>query len=71
MTENMLDAEALGNWIASKTGTSGLRIEIDGRPSGGFSAETILLTAESSSHGTQRFVARLETPEPVNNFKNN
>lgn len=65
MTENMLDAEALGNWIASKTGTSGLRIEIDGRPSGGFSAETILLTAASSSHGTQRFVARLETPEPA------
>jgi aminoglycoside phosphotransferase (APT) family kinase protein len=65
MTESVLDTEALGNWIASRTGTSDLRIEIDGRPSGGFSAETILLTAESSSNGKQRFVVRLETPEPA------
>lgn len=65
MTETALDTEALGNWIASRTGTSELHIEIDGRPSGGFSAETILLTAESSSNGKQRFVVRLETPEPA------
>ncbi len=65
MAETVLDTEALGSWIASKTGTSGLHIEIDGRPSGGFSAETILLTAESSSFGKQRFVVRLETPEPA------
>jgi len=65
MTETVLDTEALGSWIASKTGISGLHIEIDGRPSGGFSAETILLTAESSSLGKQRFVVRLETPEPA------
>lgn len=65
MTETVLDTEALGSWIASRTGTSDLRIEIDGRPSGGFSAETILLTAESSSNGKQRFVVRLETPEPA------
>ena len=65
MTETALDTEALGNWIASRTGTSDLRIDIDGRPSGGFSAETILLTAESSSNGKQRFVVRLETPEPA------
>jgi aminoglycoside phosphotransferase (APT) family kinase protein len=65
MTEAMLDTEALGNWIASKTGASELHIEIDGRPSGGFSAETILLTANSSSNDKQRFVVRLETPEPA------
>jgi len=65
MTETALDTEALGNWIASRTGTSDLRIDIDGRPSGGFSAETILLTAESTSNGKQRYVMRLETPEPA------
>ncbi len=65
MAETVLDTEALGSWIGSKTGTSGLHIEIDGRPSGGFSAETILLTAESSSFGKQRYVVRLETPEPA------
>ncbi len=65
MTEELLDTEALGSWIASKTGSADLLIEVDGRPSGGFSAETILLTAVSPSRGTQRFVARLETPEPA------
>ena len=65
MTAESLDTKALGRWIASQLNEDELSVEIDGRPSGGFSAETILLTAHSAQGGTQRFVVRLETPEPA------
>ncbi len=65
MTEATLNTEALGDWIAARTGASGLVVDVVGRPSGGFSAETILLTANSPNLGEQRFVVRLETPEPA------
>jgi len=65
MTEESLDTKALGQWIASKLNEEELSVEIDGRPSGGFSAETILLTTHSANNGAQRFVVRLETPEPA------
>jgi aminoglycoside phosphotransferase (APT) family kinase protein len=65
MTDASLDTESLGRWIASRIGAAELNVEIDGRPSGGFSAETILLTAKSPDLGSQRFVVRLETPEPA------
>jgi len=65
MTDASLDTESLGRWIADRIGAGEVHVEIDGRPSGGFSAETILLTAKSPDFSTQRFVVRLETPEPA------
>lgn len=65
MAEETLDTAALATWIASRVGDSDLEIEVDGRPSGGFSAETILVTARSAQSGSKRYVLRLETPEPA------
>jgi aminoglycoside phosphotransferase (APT) family kinase protein len=65
MTDETLDTAALGRWIGNRLDQADLSIEVDGRPSGGFSAETLLLTATSASSDSQRFVVRLETPEPA------
>ena len=65
MTDATLDTTALAQWIGAALGDAELTIEVDGRPSGGFSAETILLTGHSPLNGVQRFVVRLETPEPA------
>jgi aminoglycoside phosphotransferase (APT) family kinase protein len=65
MTDETLDTAALGRWIGNRLDQADLSIEVDGRPSGGFSAETLLLTATSPSSDSQRFVVRLETPEPA------
>ena len=65
MTEEVLDTEALGKWIGDRIGSSSTTVEIDGRPSGGFSAETLLLTAGTAEGAHRRFVVRLETPEPA------
>ncbi len=65
MTDDALDTAALAAWIGEKFGDSALSLTIDGRPSGGFSAETILMTAHLSSGQERRLVARLETPEPA------
>lgn len=65
MTDATLDTTALAQWIGAALGDAELTIEVDGRPSGGFSAETILLTGQSPLNGVQRFVVRLETPEPA------
>lgn len=65
MSDDTIDTEALAAWISSRVGDSDLTVQIDGRPSGGFSAETLLLSANSPSSGRQRYVVRLETPEPA------
>lgn len=66
--QDPFDAGALGAWLAEALGASTARIAIDGRPDGGFSAETMFLTADVGSGDTtmtRRFVLRRETPEPA------
>ena len=63
--DESIDTVALGAWIAERIDSDPLTIEIDGRPSGGFSAETILLSGRTPDRQRHRFVLRLETPEPA------
>lgn len=65
MTENTFDSAALAQWLGPKLGHHDLEVSLDGRPSGGFSAETLLLTAHRPGAKDRRLVARLETPEPA------
>ena len=65
MMDESLDTAALGKWIADRIGSDPLSITIDGRPSGGFSAETLLISGRNAEDPPQRFVVRLETPEPA------
>jgi aminoglycoside phosphotransferase (APT) family kinase protein len=65
MTEETFDSAALARWLGQKLGAEGLTVSLDGRPSGGFSAETLLLTAHQPGARNRRLVARLETPEPA------
>lgn len=64
MTDEVFDTEVLGKWIGDRIGSRSTTVEIDGRPSGGFSAETLLVTARDAENARSRFVVRLETPEP-------
>ena len=63
--DESINTAALGNWIAEKTGSEPLTVTIDGRPSGGFSAETLLASGSTAAGSRHRFVIRLETPEPA------
>ncbi|MTA43023.1 MAG: hypothetical protein F2567_08310, partial [Actinobacteria bacterium] len=65
MTNEVLNTEALAKWIGERMGSPSITVEIDGRPSGGFSAETLLVTARDADNTPFRFVVRLETPEPA------
>lgn len=62
------DAAALGRWLADAVGADGVEVRLEGRPAGGFSAETLLLEADVTIDGVgshRRFVLRKETPEPA------
>lgn len=65
MTDDAIDTVALGRWLGNALDAQALDVEIDGRPSGGFSAETHLVTARGSDGARRRFVVRVETPEPA------
>ncbi|MSX34685.1 MAG: phosphotransferase [Actinobacteria bacterium] len=65
MTNEVLNTEALAKWIGERMGSPSITVEIGGRPSGGFSAETLLVTARDAANTPFRFVVRLETPEPA------
>ena len=54
---------ALSEWLAPRLGTEKLTITDVGKPSSGFSAETVLFTA-STPEGDRRLVLRKETPDP-------
>lgn len=62
------DADALGRWLAAAVGADQVEVRLEGRPAGGFSAETLLLDADVTTDGAtarRRFVLRKETPEPA------
>jgi aminoglycoside phosphotransferase (APT) family kinase protein len=66
--EEPFDLDALGEWLRPRLGVDAATVRVHGRPSGGFSAETILIDADLESDGatrTARFVIRMETPEPA------
>lgn len=65
MTERPLSFDALGGWLAPRLGAQHVDVTIDGAPSSGFSAETVLLTARAADTGEHRLVLRRETPDPA------
>jgi aminoglycoside phosphotransferase (APT) family kinase protein len=66
--EAPFDVVALADWLCLRLGADGATIAVEGRPAGGFSAETIMVNAQverDSITTTERFVVRMETPEPA------
>lgn len=53
----------LAEWLAARLGVGRVRITDIGRPTSGFSAETVLFTA-ATADGDRRLVLRRETPDP-------
>ena len=65
MQDDAVDTDALGQWLGARLGRDLLDVVVDGRPAGGFSAETILVTASGDDLPDERYVVRIETPEPA------
>lgn len=69
MSEGMaFDDGALAEWLSGALGADDVQLSLEGRPAGGFSAETTILSADvRRGHvvTTERFVLRRETPEPA------
>lgn len=65
MQDDAVDTDALGQWLGARLGRDRLDVVVDGRPAGGFSAETILVTASGDDSPDERYVVRIETPEPA------
>ena len=66
--QDPFDVDALGAWLAAAVGAERVVVRLEGRPAGGFSAETLLLDADVTVDGSathRRFVLRKETPEPA------
>lgn len=62
------DLFALGDWLRPLLEADSVTVRVEGRPAGGFSAETIIIEADvtgGSAVRTERFVVRMETPEPA------
>ena len=61
MQDDAVDTDALGQWLGARLGRDLLDVVVDGRPAGGFSAETILVTASGDDLPDERYVVRIET----------
>ena len=62
------DERTLAAWLSTRIGADAVDIEVEGRPAGGFSAETTILSAMVTRGGDrtgERFVLRREAPEPA------
>lgn len=57
--EDEQELHALGAWLSQRIGGGDLRLEHEGRPGSGFSAETTIVSTDR-----ERFVLRKETPDP-------
>ncbi len=60
--------DALGSWLADRWQADGVDVTLVGRPSGGFSAVTLVCDTTTSggpNAGERRIVLRKETPEPA------
>lgn len=62
--ENEFNTQQLKTWLEQKRQVEVSELTITGRPAGGFSAETIIGSARFGSQ-VEKFVLRLETPEPA------
>ena len=68
MDDDAAGLDALGGWLADRWGADAVEVSLVGRPSGGFSAVTLVCEATISGGaeaGTRRIVLRKETPEPA------
>ena len=66
--EEAFDTERLEGWLTDRLGVESVAVELEGRPAGGFSAETLLVGATVVRDGAsthERFVMRCETAEPA------
>lgn len=66
--EESFDAGRLDVWLAERLGAESVSVHLEGRPAGGFSAETLLVGATVTRRGAttdERFVLRCETAEPA------
>ena len=60
--------DVLGRWLAARWGADHVDVHLVGRPSGGFSAVTLVCDTEITggpNSGERRIVLRKETPEPA------
>ena len=68
MAVDIGSSPAFSEWLAQRVGADSVSIIDTITPSGGFSAETVVLTAlcrRGAGESTEKVVARLETPDPA------
>lgn len=65
---DVFDSDALSVWMRDRLCVDDAEVHLEGRPAGGFSAETLILGATITVEGrseSRRFVLRKETTEPA------